>query len=186
MALHNVVSARKSYCPETLVAQQTPVWKTDASCHGNVPPSVRRPVRPFVSPPVHPSTFSGLFSICFEISIWSLIYIFSRWHMSSFTAKSISNLIFCNDGLVHQDKFFKFSTEVGRCMPVDIISISCKSHIFGVLAIIFARFGFFEVFRAFVLHVLRLVTWYIHQVGSVEFHSSRDTLTYFTAKNRSN
>ena len=129
-------------------------------------------VRPSASPSVRLSTclsvrVSRLFSIYFEISIWNLIYIFSRYHMSSFTAKSISNLFFCIHGLVHQDKFFKFSTKVALGMLVDIISISCKIHIFGILTIIFARFGFFEFFRAFVLNVLRLETWYIHLVGSV-------------------
>ena len=40
---------------------------------------------------------------------------------------------------------------------------------FRNLAIIFARFGFFEVFRALFLHVLRyqFETWYIHAAGSV-------------------
>ena len=35
--------------------------------------------------------------------------------------------------------------------------------------IIFARLGFFEVFRAFFLHFLRyqFETWYIHAVGGV-------------------
>ena len=53
------------------------------------------------------------------------------------------------------------------------------------------RFGFFEILRAFFLHVFRyqFQTWYMHAVGGVtrkfEFHSNRDTLTYFAAKNRS-
>ena len=52
---------------------------------------------------------------------------------------------------------------------LDISSVFCKNHIFGILAIIFARFGFCEVFRAFFLHVFRyhFETWYIHLVGSV-------------------
>ena len=47
----------------------TPVWKTDVLCRGDV---VRLSVRP--------SEFSGLFSTCFDISIWNLVYAFSRWH----------------------------------------------------------------------------------------------------------
>ena len=55
------------------------------------------------------------------------------------------------------------------CILLDISSVFSKNHIFGILAIIFARFGFCEVFRAFFLHVLRyhFETWYIHLVGSV-------------------
>ena len=78
------------------------------------------------------------------------------------------------------------------CILLDISTIFCKNIIVAILPIIFARFGFFEVFRAFFLHVLRyqLETWYIHAVGRVthvkfEFHLNRDTVTYFTAKNRS-
>ena len=55
------------------------------------------------------------------------------------------------------------------------------------------RFGFFAVFQAFFLHVLRyqFETWYIHAVGGVthqvpvSFQSGLYTLTYFTDKNRS-
>ena len=59
----------------------TPVWKTDVLCYGNVRPSVRL------------SEFSGLFSTCFEISIWNLVYAFSRWHdMSSLSFITIGSL----------------------------------------------------------------------------------------------
>ena len=55
------------------------------------------------------------------------------------------------------------------CILLDISSVFCKNIIFRILAIIFVRFGFFEVFRAFFLHVLRyqFETWYIHAVGGV-------------------
>ena len=58
---------------------------------------------------------------------------------------------------------------MGRCILLDISSVFCKNHIFGILAIIFACFGFCEVLRAFFLHVLRyqFETCYIHSVGSV-------------------
>ena len=58
---------------------------------------------------------------------------------------------------------------MARCILLDISSILCKNRIFGILAIIFARFGFCGVLRAFFLHVLRyqFETWYIHLVGSV-------------------
>ena len=77
------------------------------------------------------------------------------------------------------------------CILLDISSVFCKNIIFRILAIIFVRFGFFEVFQAFFLHVLRypIETWYIHAAGGVtrqvRVYSNRDTLTYFTAKNRS-
>ena len=55
------------------------------------------------------------------------------------------------------------------CIPLDISSVFCEKIIFRILAIIFVRFGFFEVFRAFFLHVLgyQFETWYIHAVGGV-------------------
>ena len=55
------------------------------------------------------------------------------------------------------------------CILLDISSVFCENIIFRIFAIIFVRFGFFEVFRAFFLHVLRyqFETWYIHAVGGV-------------------
>ena len=55
----------------------------------------------------------------------------------------------------------------------------------------FCAFWIFRNFPGFFLHVLRhqFETWYIHLVGvshvKFEFRSNRDTLTYFTAKNKS-
>ena len=150
----------------------TPIWKTDVLCRGNVRLSVRPSVR---------LRFADFSSTCFEISIWNLVYTFSRWHdMSSLSYITIGSLwpslqpkvvkpIFCNHGLINQDKFFKFGTQVACCILLDISSIFCKNIIFGILAIIFARFGFFEVFRALFLHILRyqFETRYIHAVGDV-------------------
>ena len=72
-----------------------------------------------------------------------------------------------------------------------ISSVFCKNIVFGILAIIFARFGFFEVFRAYFYMFwdislklgiyMQLVVLHV----KFEFHSNRDILTYFTAKNRS-
>ena len=48
---------------------------------------------PSVCPSVRPSEFSGLFSTCFEISIWNLVYAFSRWHdVSSLSFITIGSL----------------------------------------------------------------------------------------------
>ena len=76
---------------------------------------------------------------------------------------------FCNHGLINQDKFFKFGTQVACCILLDISSVFVKNIVFGILAIIFARFGFFEVFQGFLLHVLiyQFETWYIHAVDGV-------------------
>ena len=52
---------------------------------------------------------------------------------------------------------------MARFILLDISSVFFfKNLIFGIVAIIFARFGFCEVFRGFFLHVLRY-----HLVGSV-------------------
>ena len=92
-------------------------------------------------------------------------------HFDLVYSQKLVKHIFCNHGLINQDKFFKCGTQVACCILLDIGSVFCKNIIFGILAIIFARFGFFEVFRAFFLHVLRYQyeTWYmyIHAVGGV-------------------
>ena len=50
-------------------------------------------VCPSVRPSVRPSEFSGLFATCFEISIWNMVYAFSRWHdMSSLSFIAIGSL----------------------------------------------------------------------------------------------
>ena len=45
----------------------TPVWKTDVLCRGDVHLSVR-------------PSFPEFSSTCYEISLWNLVYAFSRWH----------------------------------------------------------------------------------------------------------
>ena len=54
--------------------------------------SVRLSVHPSVRPSVRLS-FPDFFSMCFEISIWNLVYAFSRWHdMSSLSFITIGSL----------------------------------------------------------------------------------------------
>ena len=66
----------------------TPVWKTDVLCRGNVRPSVCLSVRLSIRP-----RFPDFSSTCFEISIWNLVYTFSRWHdMSSLSCVTIGSL----------------------------------------------------------------------------------------------
>ena len=179
---------------ELIFTGYTPVWKT-----GRIMPWQCPSVLPSVRPSVRPR-FPDFSSTCFEISIWNLVYTFSRWHdMSSLSCITIGSLWpssqpkvgqthFCNHGLINQDKFFKFGTQVACWKLLDISSVLCTNIIFRILAIIFVHFAFFEVFRAFFLHVLRyqFETWYIHAVGGVTrqvwVHSNQDTLTYFTAK----
>ena len=55
-------------------------------------PSVRLSVRLSVRPSVRPG-FPDFSSTCFEISIWNLVYTFSRWHdMSSLSCTTIGSL----------------------------------------------------------------------------------------------
>ena len=92
-----------------------PIWKTGVLCRGNVHACVR--------PYVRPSTFTGLFSICFEISIWNLVYKFNRWHFMSglsfitidshwlnLKPKVVQTYCFLNHDLINQVKFFKVDT----------------------------------------------------------------------------
>ena len=65
----------------------TPVWKTGRIMPWQCP-SVRLSVRPSVRP-----RFPDFSSTCFEISIWNLVYTFSRWHdMSSLSCITIGSL----------------------------------------------------------------------------------------------
>ena len=83
------------YIPQKTVGYSTdtvytPVWKTDVLCRGDVRPSVLS-VCLFVRPSVW--VFRTFFSTCFEISIWNLVYAFSRWHdMSSLNFITIGSL----------------------------------------------------------------------------------------------
>ena len=64
-----------------------PFEKRDVLCRGNVRPSVCPSVRPSVRP-----RFPDFSSTCFEISIWNLVYTFSRWHdMSSLSCITIGS-----------------------------------------------------------------------------------------------
>ena len=95
--------------------------------NGRIMPWQCPSVHPSVCPSVRPSVrlrFPDFSSTCFEISIWNLVYTFSRWHdMSSLSCITIGSLWpslqpkvdqtnFCNHGLIKQDKFFKFGTQV--------------------------------------------------------------------------
>ena len=58
----------------------------------SVRPSVRLSVCPSVRPSVRPR-FPDFSSTCFEISIWNLVYAFSRWHdMSSLSCITIGSI----------------------------------------------------------------------------------------------
>ena len=72
-----------------------------------------------------------------------------------------------NHGLENQDKSFKLGTQVPCCISLDTVSVFCKNLIFGILAIIFVHFGFFEVFPAFFRHIMkyRFETWCIYIVS---------------------
>ena len=68
------------YC--SLFNFYTPVWKT-----GRIMPWQCSSVRPSVRP-----RFPDFSSTCFEISIWNLVYTFSRWHdMSSLSCITIGS-----------------------------------------------------------------------------------------------
>ena len=75
-----------SVCP-SVTPFYTPVWKTERIMPSQCP-SVRLSVRPSVRP-----RFPDFSSTCFEISIWNLVYAFSRWHdMSSLSCITIGSI----------------------------------------------------------------------------------------------
>ena len=132
--------------------------------------AVAMSVRPSVRPSVLPR-FPDFSSTCFEKSIWNLVYTFSRWHdMSSLSCITIGSLWpslqpkvgqthFCNHGLINQDIFFKFGTQVACCILIRHKFRFCKNNIFRILAIIFVRFGFLEVFLAFFSTCFKTSVW---------------------------
>ena len=78
-------------CSWILITFYTPVWKTGRIMPWQCP-SVRLSVRLSVRPSVRPG-FPDFSSTCFEISIWNLVYTFSRWHdMSSLSCITIGSL----------------------------------------------------------------------------------------------
>ena len=114
----------------------------------SIRPSVRLSVRP---------CFPDFSSTCFEISIWNLVYTFSRWHdMSSLSCITIGSLwpslqpkvgqtYFLQARPHKSNKFFKFGTQVACCILLDISSVFVK--------ILFQNFGdyfcAFWIFRSF-------------------------------------
>ena len=84
----------KHYLKQTF-AFYTPVWKMGRIMPWQCPsvrPSVCPSVRPSLRPSVRPR-FPDFSSTCFEISIWNLVYAFSRWHdMSSLSCITIGSI----------------------------------------------------------------------------------------------
>ena len=156
-----------------------PFEKRDVLCRGNVRPSVCPSVCPSVRPSVRVFRTFLQHALRYQFETWYIhsvggttcrVWVASQLgHFDLVYSQKWVKPIFCNHGLINQDKFFKFGTQVACCILLDISSVFCKNLIFRILAIIFVRFGFFEVFRAFFLHVLRyqFETWYIHAVGGV-------------------
>ena len=86
----------------------TPVWKTGRIMPWQCP-SVRLSVRLSVRPSVRPC-FPDFSSTCFEISIWNLVYTFSRWHdMSSLSCIKIGSLWPSLQPKVGQTYFFSIT-----------------------------------------------------------------------------
>ena len=137
------------------IAFYTPVWKTDVLCRGNVRPSVR-------------PRFPDFSSTCYDISIWNLIYTSSRCHdMPSLSCITIGSLWSSLQPKVGQTNFLQSWPHKSRYI-IQILYTGgllytsrhkfrfCENIIFGILAIIFACFGFFEASRAFFY-----MFWYI-------------------------
>ena len=86
-------TSQDSYCLSYINVESfyTPVWKTGRIMPWQCP-SVRLSVRLSVRPSVRPR-FPDFSSTCFEISIWNLVYAFSRWHdMSSLSCITIGSI----------------------------------------------------------------------------------------------
>ena len=101
----------------------------------------------------------------------------------------VGQTYFCNHGLINQDKFFKFGTQVVCCILLDISSVKILFSEFWRLFLCVLDFSKFSGLFFYMFWYISLkLGIYMQQVVlhvKFEFHSNRDTLTYFTAKNRS-
>ena len=175
--------------------------KTGVLCPGNVRPSVR----PSVCPSVHLSVcprFPDFSSTCFEISIWNLVYTFSRWHdMSSLSCITIGTLWSSLQPKVGQTNFLQSwphkSRQIRQIWYTGGLLYTSRhkfrflwEYYFRNFGDYFCAFWIFWSFPGFFLHVLRyqFETWYIHAKGgvtrkvTVSFQSGHFVLTYFTTK----
>ena len=173
-----------SPCPSWLYPHLQPSWRADGLgwgilgildvlCLGYVRPSVRPSICP---------RFLNFFSTCFEISIWNLVYAFSRWHdMSSVSFITIGSLWPSLQPKVGQTQFLQSwpykSRSILQILYVDGL-LYASQHKFRFLqksyflnfGDYFCAFWILRSFPGFFLHVLRyqFETWYIHLVvGSV-------------------
>ena len=136
--------------------------------------------RPSVRPSLCPR-FPYFSSTCFEISIWNLVYRFSRWHdMSSLSCITIGSLWPSLQPKVGQTHFLQSWPHKSRkilqiCYKGGLLYTARQKfrflwkYYFQNFGDYFCAFWICEVFRAFFLHVLRyqFETWYIHAVGGV-------------------
>ena len=165
----------------------TPVWKTVSNRLQTVS---NRHIMPWQCPSIclsiHSSVrprFPDFSSTCFEISIWNLVYTFSRWHnMSSLSCIIIGSLwprlqpkvgqTHFLQSWPHKSKKMNSSNLVHRWTAV---YFSTKVRFFVI--ILFSEFwqlflcvlDFSKFSGLFFLHVLRyqFETWYIHAVCGV-------------------
>ena len=125
----------------------TPVWKTDVLCRGNVRPSVC----PSFRLSVHVFRTFLQHALRYQFETWYIHSVGGRtcrvWvasqlgHFDLVYSQKKVKPIFCNHGLINQDKFFKFVTHVACCILLNISSFVCKNIIFRIL-VLFLDFGF--------------------------------------------
>ena len=124
----------------------TPIWKMDVLCRGNVRLSVCR--------------YIGVFQTFFNMLL-NLVYTFNRWHdMWSLSFITIGSLWPSLQPKVGQTCFLQSWPHKSRwILQIWYIGGSLctlgRNNIFIILPIIFQHFGFFKDFWAFFLHVLR-------------------------------
>ena len=110
---------------------------------------------------VRPSAFPNFSSTCFKTSIWNLVYTISRQHgISKLSCITIGSLWSSLQPKVGQTHFLQSWPHKSRKIPQiwytgGLLYISRHKFrfvwyiIFGILATIFPRFGFVEVFGFF-------------------------------------
>ena len=104
---------------------------------------------------------------------------------------SITSCVCRSLGLRNQDELLKFGTYGACCILLEIKSVFLQTSFFSEFGDYLCAFRIFQSFRAFIYMFWDInlkLDIYIMKVASrvkFEFHFNRDTLTYFTAKNRS-
>ena len=131
------------------------IWQCPSVC-----PSVRPSVRVFRTFLQHALRYQ--FQTWYRHSVGGTtcrVWVASQFgHFDLVYSQKYVKHTFCNHGLINQDKFFKFDTQVACCLPLDISPFLCKNIIFRILAI-FLHVWIFQSFAGLFSTCFEISLW---------------------------